>query len=74
MPKQSNGGEPKKKIAQQRHHDQSDKEYVADAKYGKRDNVGPSGQGSHRGRERRNRQTAASGRPNIHSIGSTPKG
>ena len=74
MSKQSNGGEPKKKKSQNRHHDQGDKEYLADAQDGKRANVGPSGQGPHRGRERSNRQTAASGRPNIHSIGNTPNG
>lgn len=48
---------------------QADKAYIADAKDHKRGNIGPSGQGSHRGRERSNRQTGASGRPNIPSIG-----
>lgn len=68
--KQSAGGEPKKlKPGKARVASQSSKEALSDAQDGKRNNIGPSGQGSHRGQERRNRQAQASGRPNIDSIG-----
>lgn len=67
--KQNSGGEAKKRAkklstAEREAH----AEILADQQDHKWGNIGPSGQGSHRGRERRNRQAAASGRPNIGSI------
>lgn len=69
--KQSGAGEPKKKKedSEERAGSQEDQAALADAQDGKRNNIGPSGQGSHRGRERRNKQTKASGRPDVSSIG-----
>lgn len=63
--KQSAGGEPKKGAAERRPSGSD----LADAKDDKRGNIGPSGQGSHRGRERQNDQSAASGRPDGGSGG-----
>lgn len=67
--KQSGGGEPKKGAEER----QVDDAALADQKDNKRGNIGPSGQGSHRGRERRNDQSAASGRPDLGSAGSRQK-
>ncbi|RZA11802.1 MAG: hypothetical protein EOP10_32470, partial [Proteobacteria bacterium] len=68
--KENSGGEPSKH-AQALHADAL-KEQQAEIDIGeghdhKKGNIGPSGQGSHRGRERANSQTNASGRPNISS-------
>lgn len=72
--KQSGAGEPKKmKPGKARVASQSSAAALADAQDGKRNNIGPSGQGSHRGQERRNRQTKASGRPDVSSIGGKRK-
>lgn len=43
---------------------------IAEGQDRKRSNIGPSGQGAHRGRERRNKQSSASERPDVASIGS----
>ncbi len=66
--KQNSGGEPKKG-SDTRFASQDDLESLEDAKDRKRNNIGPSGQGTHRGRERRNKQTSASERPDVSSIG-----
>ena len=62
------GGEPTKH-AKALHEDQArDRQAEIDegeAHDHKKGNIGPSGQGSHRGRERNNDQSKASGRPNI---------
>lgn len=67
--KQSGAGEPKKRKGPPRFASQKSAAALADAKDHKRNNIGPSGQGSHRGKERRARQTKASGRPDVSSIG-----
>jgi len=68
--KQNSGGEPSKH-AQKLHadalRDQQEEIDVAEGHDNKKGNIGPSGQGSHRGRESRNIQTNASGRPNVSS-------
>lgn len=70
--KQLSGGEPSKHAlalhADEAAERQSDIN-LAEGKDNKKGNVGPSGQGTHRGRERRNKQTKASGRPDVSSIG-----
>jgi hypothetical protein len=62
--KQNSGGEPTKH-AQQLHEDEAaDRQFNIDIDEGrdnKRGNIGPSGQGSHRGREHRTHQSNASG-------------
>ncbi|RYZ52216.1 MAG: hypothetical protein EOP07_19985 [Proteobacteria bacterium] len=66
--KENSGGEPSKH-AQALHADAvEDQQHDIDIGEGhdhKKGNIGPSGQGSHRGRERSNAQSKASGRPNI---------
>jgi hypothetical protein len=66
--KQNTGGEPTKH-AQQLHQDEAaDRQFHVDIKEGhdnKRGNIGPSGQGSHRGREHRTHQSNASGGAGI---------
>jgi hypothetical protein len=64
--KQSAAGEAKKGAEKRR---QADRAYIADAKDNKRGNRGPSGQGEHRARERRNLQAKASERSDASSIG-----
>ncbi|HYX31861.1 MAG TPA: hypothetical protein VE954_02015 [Oligoflexus sp.] len=62
--KQNSGGEPTKH-AQKLHEDEAaDQQFNVDVKEGqdnKRGNIGPSGQGNHRGRESRTHQSNASG-------------
>lgn len=66
--RQKSGGEPKKKKTL--HVASQDTEAdLAEAQDHKRNNIGPSGQGPHRGREKRNKQAAASGRPDVASVG-----
>jgi hypothetical protein len=67
--KQSAAGEPKKKGAKPRHAAMKSAEELSEARDHKRNNIGPSGQGTHRGRERAVRSTHASGRPDVNSIG-----
>ncbi len=57
--KQSSGGEAKKGAAKRR----TTGAKLADQKDNKRGNIGPSGQGTHRGRERKTGQSSASGTP-----------
>jgi hypothetical protein len=64
--KQHAAGEPKKG-AEKRGPFGKD---LADRQDHKRGNIGPSGQGTHRGRERRNTQTGVSGRPDVPPVGS----
>lgn len=68
--KQNSGGEPKKG------HETRGKDAgeIADGQDGKRGNLGPSGQGTHRGRERHNVQTGNSGRPDVSSQGKKATG
>lgn len=66
--KHHSGGEPKKKKTL-RVASQDTEADLAEARDHKRNNIGPSGQGPHRGREARNKQAAASGRPDVASIG-----
>jgi hypothetical protein len=67
--KQHSGGEAKKK-KEPRFASQDTKGDLADAQDHKRGNIGPSGQGAHRGRERANVESQASGRPNVTHAGS----
>jgi hypothetical protein len=67
--KQSGAGEPAKGAEKRR----IPKDVLADQRDNKDGNIGPSGQGTHRGRERRTIQSAASGRPDIGSAGSRTK-
>ena len=73
--KQSGAGESKKKkeVSEDSAGSQKKKATLANAQDGKRNNIGPSGQGSHRGQERRNKQTKASGRPDVSSVGGSKK-
>lgn len=68
--KESSGGEPSKH-AQALHadaeRDQQNNIDVGEGHDHKKGNIGPSGQGSHRGRERANTQSKASGRSNVSS-------
>lgn len=66
--KQSNGGEAKKTSSSTRAASQKNAADLSEAQDRKRNNIGPSGQGTHRGRERNNRQTHASGRPDVSSV------
>ncbi len=64
--KRSSGGEPSKRAKTMTVEQRSArKAAISDGHDHKRGNIGPSGQGSHRGRERSNVQTSASGRPNV---------
>ncbi|MBC7533229.1 MAG: hypothetical protein H7318_16790 [Oligoflexus sp.] len=67
---ENSGGEPSKH-AQALHADAArDQQAEIDVDEGhdhKKGNIGPSGQGSHRGRERDNKQSKASGRSNVAS-------
>jgi hypothetical protein len=68
--KQNSGGEPTKHAIDLHAHEEEDRQSEIDISEGhdnKRGNIGPSGQGSHRGRETRNRQSKASGRSNVPS-------
>lgn len=68
--KQNSGGEPKKHAIDLHADEDEDRQSEIDISEGqdnKRGNIGPSGQGSHRGREARNRQSNASGRPDVSS-------
>jgi len=67
--KHTTGGEAKKPGKKPRVASQKSKKDLSEAKDNKRGNIGPSGQGNHRGREARNRQSQASGRPDIPSVG-----
>ena len=73
--KQSGAGEPKKKkeASLERTGSQKNKAALSDAQDHKRANIGPSGQGSHRGQERGNKQAKASGRPDVTSVGGSKK-
>lgn len=63
--KQHSGGEAKKK-KKARFGSQRSKAALSDAHDHKRGNIGPSGQGTHRGRERANvASKASSGRPDV---------
>lgn len=64
--KQNSGGEAKKGAGKRA----TKGGKLADQKDNKRGNIGPSGQGTHRGRERKNNQSSASGRPDMGSTGS----
>lgn len=68
--KQHSGGEPSKHAVKMHEDELEERQFeinVAEGADNKKGNIGPSGQGSHRGRESRNRQTNASGRPNVPS-------
>ncbi|MDQ3233229.1 MAG: hypothetical protein M3Q07_15535 [Pseudobdellovibrionaceae bacterium] len=66
--KQNSGGEPKKKARSMSELERQQNEVNrAEGQDNKKGNIGPSGQGNHRGRETRNRQTSASGRPDHSS-------
>ncbi len=68
--KQNSGGEASKHALAMSEQDIRQNEIdVAEGQDNKRGNIGPSGQGNHRGREARNRQSSASGRPD-HSAAS----
>jgi hypothetical protein len=62
--KQNSGGEPTKHAQKLHEDEEADQQFQIDVKEGhdnKRGNIGPSGQGSHRGREARTHQSNASG-------------
>lgn len=66
--KQHSAGEPKKTALRMQEDEEAlvqAHKNVAEGKDNKRGNIGPSGQGQHRGRETRNRQAKASGRPDV---------
>lgn len=66
--KQNSGGEPSKRAkAMSQMEIQQAEIDRAEGQDNRKGNIGPSGQGSHRGREARNRQTSASGRPDHSS-------
>ncbi|MDQ3233661.1 MAG: hypothetical protein M3Q07_17730 [Pseudobdellovibrionaceae bacterium] len=66
--KQNSGGEPKKTAQMMSEMERQQSEVnIAEGQDNKKGNIGPSGQGNHRGREVRNRQTSASGRPDHSS-------
>ncbi|MBC7659536.1 MAG: hypothetical protein H7249_07480 [Chitinophagaceae bacterium] len=68
--KENSGGEPSKHALTQHADVQADEQANIDVAEGhdhKKGNIGPSGQGSHRGRERANTQSKASGRSNVPS-------
>lgn len=70
MSKQNSGGEAKKHAKDMNSMDAQQHDVdIAEGQDNKKGNIGPSGQGSHRGRESRNRQTNASGRPDVSSAG-----
>jgi hypothetical protein len=70
MTKQNSGGEAKKHAKDRTDMEaQQDEIDIAEGHDHKKGNIGPSGQGSHRGRESRNQQTKASGRPDVSSAG-----
>jgi hypothetical protein len=71
--KQNSAGEAKKKGSEPRFASQKSKARLMDAQDRKRNNIGPSGQGSHRGRERAQKQSTASERPDVSSIGGPKK-
>lgn len=66
--KQHSGGEPKKTALKMQDDEEAtiqSHKNVSEGHDNKKGNIGPSGQGSHRGRERVNRQSKASGRPDV---------
>ncbi len=66
--KQNSGGEPSKRaLAMSEMERQQNEVDIAEGHDNRKGNIGPSGQGGHRGREARNRQTSASGRPDHSS-------
>lgn len=66
--KQNSGGEAKKHAKDMTRMESQQSEIdIAEGHDHKKGNIGPSGQGSHRGRESRNRQSNASGRPDVSS-------
>lgn len=68
--KQHSGGEPTKHAVKMHENELEERQFeidVAEGQDNKKGNIGPSGQGSHRGRESRNKQTAASGRSDVPS-------
>ncbi|HET9236645.1 MAG TPA: hypothetical protein VFO10_05320 [Oligoflexus sp.] len=66
--KHNTGGEPSKRALSMSETERRQSEIdIAEGHDNRKGNIGPSGQGSHRGREARNRQTSASGRPDHSS-------
>lgn len=66
--KENSGGEASKHALAMSSEEKQQKDIdIGEGKDHKKGNIGPSGQGGHRGREARNRQSSASGRPDHSS-------